>query len=270
MMLRSASILLFATLPGLAGAQAVGPAPGPARIVGGPGVGCIAGAVELPDTGPGWQTVRRSRSWYWGHPDTVRAMQALAARARAEGMPDIYMNDISKPRGGPMAGVHASHMTGLDADVWLDLTPKPQLSPAQRDDLDVPSLVLPDGSGTDPARWTPGHARLIRLATELPGVDRVLVNPAIKRQLCLTAGNDRGWLRLVRPWWGHAAHMHVHFRCPPGQPECRDFPAPPPPGDGCDASLQWWFDQPPRPATSGPPPRPPALPPACRAIVGAP
>ena len=29
-----------------------GPAPGPPRIVGGAGAGCIAGAVELPPTGP--------------------------------------------------------------------------------------------------------------------------------------------------------------------------------------------------------------------------
>ncbi len=30
----------------------------PARIVGGPGGGCIAGAVELPAAGPGYQTIR--------------------------------------------------------------------------------------------------------------------------------------------------------------------------------------------------------------------
>ena len=78
---------------------------------------------------------------------------------------------------------------------------------------------------------------------------------------------DRGWLRLVRPWYGHNAHMHIHFRCPPNQPECHDQ-APPPPGDGCDASLAWWFEQldaPPKPVA---PPRPPVpLPAACTAIL---
>ena len=96
----------------------------------------------------------------------------------------------------------------------------------------------------------------------------VLVNPAIKRQLCLEATGDRTWLRVVRPWYGHASHMHIHFRCPANQAECRDQP-PPPPGEACDASLQWWFDQldaPQRPAISTPP-RAPKLPAACAAIL---
>ena len=170
-----------------------------------------------------------------------------------------------------MAGIHASHMLGLDADVWLDVTPKPALTIAQRDALEVPSLVRPDGQGTDPTRWTPAHAALIRLATELPRVDRVLVNPAIKRQLCETAGPDRAWLHMVRPWFGHAAHMHIHFRCPPGQSECKDIPSAIPPGDGCDATLESWFNRPPVAASAAsPPPRPPALPAACRPIMAAP
>ncbi len=255
--------LLAILFPSLAWAEE------PLRIVGGPGGGCIAGAVALPEAGPGFQTIRASRSFFWGAPGTIAALQLLAREARAAGLPDLYMNDISKPRGGPFPGVHASHMLGLDADVWLDVRPKPPLTPAQRDGLEVDSLVRPDGRGIDAARWRPQHEALIKLATGLPGVDRVLVNPAIKRQLCLTVTGDRSWLHAVRPWYGHAAHMHIHFHCPANQPECTDA-APPPPGDGCDASLQWWFDQldaPPKPA---PPPRPVVLPAACAAIMAGP
>ena len=237
------------------------------RIVGGPGGGCIAGAVELPPEGPGYQAVRASRSWFWGHPATIASVQALGRRSREAGLPTLYVNDISRPRGGPIAGVHSSHQLGLDADVWLDLDPKPARDAAALDAVEAESLVAADGRGVDPARWRPGHAALLRLAAGLPGVDRILVNPAIKRQLCLDAAGDRAWLRLVRPWYGHGAHMHIHFRCPPGQAECVDQ-TPPPPGEGCDASLAWWFEQldaPPRPA---PPPRPPApLPAACAAIM---
>lgn len=167
-----------------------------------------------------------------------------------------------------MAGLHASHMLGLDADVWLDVRPKAPLSLAQRNDVEVESLVTPDGRRVDPARWLPGTERLIRMATELPGVDRVLVNPAIKRELCETVA-DRSWLHLVRPWYGHSAHMHIHFHCPAGQTECRDQ-SPPPPGDGCDASLDWWFarlDQPAVPPPPGPPAAAPRLPAACAAIM---
>lgn len=239
----------------------------PVRIVGGPWAGCIAGAVELPSSGAGFVTIRQSRSSFWGAPWTVASLELLGRRAEAAGLGTLYMNDISLSHGGPMAGLHASHMLGLDADVWLDVRPKPPTSAAARNDVEVESLVTPDGRTVDPARWSPGTERLIRLATELPSVDRVLVNAAIKRQLCQSSV-DRSWLHLVRPWYGHSAHMHIHFRCPAGQLECRDQ-SPPPPGDGCDASLDWWFarlDQPAAP-TSGPPAGPPRLPAACAAIM---
>ena len=237
------------------------------RIVGGPGGGCIAGAVELPSEGPGFETIRASRSTYWGHPDTIAQLQLLALRAQQAGLPVLYMNDISRRLGGPTAGMHLSHMLGLDADVWLDTLPKPHLSVLQREGIEVVSVVADDQRGIDPRQWTPQHATLIRLAATLPGTDRVLVHAAIKRQLCQTVTGDRTWLRQVRPWYGHAAHMHIHFRCPANQPECTDQ-APPPPGDGCDASLQWWFDQLDEPAApAAARPAPARLPAACAAIL---
>jgi len=263
---RRAPLRVGAALGCLSLVAASGPAPGPLHIVGG-GAGCIAGAVELPDRGPGWETIRQSRSTFWGAPGTVAAIELLAGRARALGLPMLYINDFSRPRGGPTAGLHASHMTGLDADVSLDVTPKPRLSMAERDRVEPLSVVLPSGYGVDPVAWLPRDATLIRLATELPGVDRVLVNAAIKAELCREAGPDAAWLHRVRPWWGHRAHMHIHFRCPPGQDECRDLP-PIPAGTGCDATLQWWFDQIGKPAPPVAPARPPALPAACRAILG--
>jgi penicillin-insensitive murein endopeptidase len=261
-----ASLLLMAAGP-------LTPAPGPARIVGGGEAGCIAGAVRLPDTAPGMQTIRLSVSTFWGHPAVIDGLQVLARETKAAGLPDLYMNDISLPRGGPMAGVHASHQRGLDADVWLDVVGLHPVRPLpEREAIEPVSLVRADGRGVEPALWRPGHVTLIRLAATLPGVDRVLVNAAIKRQLCQIVTGDRSWLRRVRPWYGHASHMHLHFSCPSGQSECVDQ-APPPAGDGCDASLDWWFaqlDRPAAPKPAGPPPKPPALPAACRAIMAAP
>jgi penicillin-insensitive murein endopeptidase len=100
-------------------------------------------------------------------------------------------------------------------------------------------------------------------------VDRILINPAIKRQLCNEVRGDRTWLRLMRPWYDHAAHMHIRFRCPADQRDCVQA-APPPPGDGCDATLQWWFDQLDVPPKPSPPYRPPPLPDACKAVMAAP
>lgn len=169
-----------------------------------------------------------------------------------------------------MAWGHASHQTGLDVDIWLDLNPKPRVPASAREHIEVPSLVLRDGSAIDPARFTERHLRLIRLAAETPGVDRVLVNHNIKRELCRTHAGEP-WLRFVRPWRGHDEHIHLRIRCPIGQTECIDLP-PPPAGDGCDASLAWWSSPeanrpPPPPARPRPPP---SLPAACKAVLEAP
>ncbi|MDO9707900.1 penicillin-insensitive murein endopeptidase [Paracraurococcus lichenis] len=237
------------------------------RILGGTGLGCIAGAVALPPDGPGWQAVRLSRNRNWGHTALIETLRDLAGHARASGLPVLWIGDLGQPRGGPMPYGHASHQVGLDADIWLDLSPKPPLPPAQREQIEVASLVLPDETAVDPARWTPGHAALIRLAAELPGVDRVFVHHAIKRALCRTEAGAP-WLRRVRPWRGHDSHMHIRLRCPEGQPACRDQ-APPPPGDGCDASLDWWLTPEARQPSPRPPGPPPRLPEACRAVLEA-
>lgn len=249
-------------------AEASNPAPGPLHIVGGPNTGgCIAGAVRLPPEGPGFQTIHLDRSAFWGAPQTIARLELFGREAARAGLPTLLMEDISYPRGGPMQGGHVSHQIGLDADIALDMQTRPPLSAAERDSVEPRSMVRADGRDIDPAVWTPRVTTLLRIAAGLPEVDRILVNPAIKRQLCREVTGDRTWLSLVRPWYGHAAHMHIRFRCPAGQADCLQAPSPPP-GDGCDATLQWWFDQlnaPPRPSA---PYQPPPLPVACRAILG--
>jgi penicillin-insensitive murein endopeptidase len=129
-------------------------------------------------------------------------------------------------------------------------------------------MVRADQRGIDPTHWSPAVVTLLHLAASLPEVDRILINPAIKRELCDTVHGDRSWLRLMRPWYGHAAHMHIRFRCPPDQHDCVQA-APPPGGDGCDATLQWWFEQldaPPKPSA---PYHPTPLPAACKAVMAA-
>lgn len=253
-----------------AAAPPAGPAPGPLRIIGGPATGgCIAGAVRLPEQGPGFQTIHLSRSSFWGAPQTVAAVESLAAEAHAAGLGDLYVEDISRSRGGPLPGGHVSHQIGLDADIGLDPSPKKALTPATRETVELPSMVSPGLRTVDAAHWSPGVVTLLHLAATLPGVDRILVSAAIKRQLCTEVRGDRVWLRLIRPWYDHAAHMHIRFRCPVDQPDCVQAP-PPPAGDGCDATLQWWFDQldvPPKPSPPYHPPPPPA---ACAAVFAAP
>jgi penicillin-insensitive murein endopeptidase len=262
-----AAFLLMTSVPAVAGQE--GPAPGPLHIIGGPNTGgCIAGAVSLPPEGPGFQTIHLDLSAFWGAPQTIAHLELFGREAAAAGLPTLLMEDISRARGGPMPGGHVSHQIGLDADVGLDMRPRAPLSVVARDTVELRGMVRADGLDVDPGAWSPRVTALLHMAAGLPEVDRILVNPAIKRQLCREVTGDRSWLHLIRPWYGHAAHMHIRFRCPEGQADCVQAP-PPPAGDGCDATLQWWFDQLKAPAKPSAPYKPPPVPVACRAMLSA-
>ncbi len=58
--------------------------------------------------------------------------------------------------------------------------------------------------------------RLLRRAASYPQVERILVNPGIKKKLCDTVQGDRTWLRKIRPFWGHDYHFHMRIGCQPG------------------------------------------------------
>ncbi len=70
----------------------------------------------------------------------------------------------------------------------------------------------------DPKIWTEAHGRLILRAASYSQVERVLVNPAIKKALCENKAFPREHLRKVRPYWGHHFHMHIRMACPKDSP----------------------------------------------------
>ena len=245
-------------------AAAVAPAPGPARAIGGHAGGCLSGAEPLAPRGRGWAVARPERGRHWAHPRAIAFVEHLADAAAAAGWPGLAIGDIAQPRGGPMPSGHRSHQTGLDIDILF--------RPLGREAAPQParSMVGPGGRTLAP-HWRAGHARLLELAARAPGVDRIFVNPAIKAGLCRSApAQGRGWLRRIRPWWGHDAHFHVRLACPGGETACEMQP-PPPPGDGCDATLAWWFTpEALSPATAGvrtAAPRRAELPAACGALA---
>jgi penicillin-insensitive murein endopeptidase len=135
---------------------------------------------------------------------------------------------------------HASHQLGIEADIWLTPMPVRRLGREERDEMAAEDLVAAGGRDVDRRVWRPEHLKLLETAAKSPGVERIFVNAAIKQALCREAGADRGWLRLIRPWWEHRRHFHLRLACPPGDPECHNPVPPPPPGDGCD-QLAWWF-----------------------------
>lgn len=241
------------------------PAAGASGAIGYYANGCIRGAVALPLDGPGWRVLRPQRNRNWGHPDLIAALRELARRVRAATGKAMLVADITQPRGGPATG-HASHQVGLDADVRFQLVPDRPLDPVLRQEGTELSMLADGAKEIDRSRWTADQVVLLRTAAEMPSVERIFVNPVIKRELCQTATGDRRWLAKIIPWYGHDDHMHVRLRCPADSPDCRPQ-APLSADDGCGAALAWWFTSEPyrRPTARGPVKRPDP-PAACLAL----
>ena len=218
------------------------PALGKAMAVGYYPSGCLQGGVELPTTGPTWQVMRVSRNRNWGHPELVNFLERFAPiAAKVTGWHGILVGDMAQPRGGPLPFGHKSHQIGLDVDIWFMPMPDCVLSKEERDNISASNLVAADGKHINPENWSSADVAFIRTAAEQPNVERVLVNAAIKRELCRVESNDdKSWMSKVRPWYGHADHIHVRLKCPADSPNCRAQPAVPS-GDGCDKSLNSWF-----------------------------
>jgi penicillin-insensitive murein endopeptidase len=248
------------------------PAPGPAQSIGFYSAGCLQGAEALPFDGPGYEVIRISRDRYWGQPAMLQYIQDLTAKVRAAGQAPLYIGDIGQPRGGPAPNGHASHQIGLDADIWFEREPGPHRPPADRENPRLRSLVRADDSGIDDTVFNQQHALLLRLAAQMPHVDRIFVNKFIKQRLCEIVGGDRSWLNKLVVWAGHDEHFHVRLHCPPGNPKCQPQAAYYK-DDGCGAPLEIWFTHPPvtlPPPGSKMPPYRPKLPAACAAVLNAP
>ncbi len=244
--------------------------------------GCQSGAVALPTDGPTWQAMRLSRNRRWGNPAMISLLEQFSRDAAGLGWgTGILVGDISMPRGGPMPSGHASHQIGLDADIWFMPKPQRPLSPAQREDIPFTSMLDKSKFLTvDSRRWSPTHARLVMQAASYPQVQRVFVNPAIKKKLCETWTGDRSLLGKVRPVYGHDEHFHIRMNCPPGAAGCERQASTPSTDDCNSKALAWWFTKepwaPPKPADPNKKPVKPRqvmlsnLPKACAAVLSAP
>ncbi|WP_137701297.1 penicillin-insensitive murein endopeptidase [Marimonas lutisalis] len=205
---------------------------------GGYAKGCLAGGVELPETGPTWQAMRLSRNRNWGHPETIDFIQDLSRKAASQpGWNGLYIGDISQPRGGPMLSGHRSHQIGLDIDIWMLPAQRLNLSRSQRESISSVSLRRAKGAYVN-SNWTRAHHEIIKAAASDRRTARIFVFPGAKAQMCKDEKGNRAWLRKVRPWWGHHYHFHVRLNCPRGMRGCENQAAPPP-GDGCKEAQEW-------------------------------
>jgi penicillin-insensitive murein endopeptidase len=218
------------------------PVPGSARSIGGYSAGCVAGAARLPTEGDGSLLMRPGRHRHFGHPQLVDFIRTLGAAIVKQQLGAIVIGDLGQPRGGPAPDGHASHQSGLDADLWYPHAQTergvPDGARERRALRALPVANFPRQKLTE--HWSPRVTRVLQLASADVRVDRIFVNPMIKRALC-TSETDRAWLRKLRPWWGHDAHFHVRLGCPKDSPDCRPQPALAA-GDGCE-QVDWWFSK---------------------------
>lgn len=217
-------------------------APGPVSVIGGTANGCIRGAQSLPAQGEGFVSLRRHRNRYYGHPQTLALIEDLGRALSARTSSVMMVGDLSQPRGGLMSSSHRSHQNGLDVDIWFRLSESPERAESAYPEARNPrSLVAADGVSLTSA-WGPQQRFLLQQTAEDPRVDRIFVNPTIKRALCQEVRGARKWLSRLRPWWGHDAHFHVRLQCPQDSPLCQRQ-APLSTDPGCGPELAWWFSE---------------------------
>lgn len=212
-----------------------------ARALGFYSKGCLAGGVQLAETGPTWQAMRLSRNRNWAHPAMIAFIQRLGKEAQKQGWAGLYVGDMSQPRGGPMTTSHQSHQVGLDVDIWMLPPKRLDLTRAERESLSSISVRTDDQKNIN-ANWTPAHMAILKAASKDKAVDRIFVAAAVKIAMCKDAGKDRKWLAKIRPLYGHNTHFHVRLKCPQGSGKCeKQTPVSAiSKGDGCDKTLTWW------------------------------
>lgn len=238
--------------------------------------GCLAGGKALPLSGATWQVMRPSRNRYYGRAKLVAFIQRISKKVAANtSWPGLLIGDMSQPRGGPMLKGHASHQVGLDADIWLRPMPTAEMNMQAREQIMSTNLLAANRTDLN-EYYNKNTLEVLRIFATDPEVERVLVNPAIKRRICMDATGDRGWLQKVRPVWGHDYHTHIRLGCSGSDGSCKSQ-ADVVPGDGCGKALDWWFTPGrlfPKPPAKPPKPAPPltlaGMPKQCAAVLNGP
>ncbi|GAA5524892.1 penicillin-insensitive murein endopeptidase [Microbulbifer aestuariivivens] len=252
------------------------PSSQPSASIGSYTNGCLAGAEAMTLRGKGFQLMRTGRNRHFAHPDTIRFLKDFSRRVARNQLGRLQIGDMSMPRGGPFTFGHRSHQMGLDIDIWYSQDWRAQQRPLtswERDNISAVPLADEQEHRLLEENWDTRIPKILRIASEDERVARIFVHPTIKRKMCALAGDDKEWLRKVRPWWGHNYHFHVRLACPGDDANCK--PQRPPSGDPCGADLDWWFSDEfyamlrgEAPTPERPKPRP--LPQQCQQVLTAP
>ena len=198
------------------------------QSIGAPWSGRLRDAAQLPE-GEGYVIRRPWRSY--GTRATVEYVEHVLGDV-VDRFPDIHViavGDISAQQGGRISE-HNSHQSGRDIDVGLIYTKKPANYPTSfvtgtADNLDFEATFVLLEEFAKTAKQTAG-AQVIFLDFNVQG---------LLYKWALENGEDEEYLGrlfqyphgrgssegIVRHEPNHTDHMHVRFRCPPGDSACR-------------------------------------------------
>jgi penicillin-insensitive murein DD-endopeptidase len=197
---------------------------GAQRILGTYSAGCLFGATAMPLSGPGYRQMEAARNKFYGHRDLIAFLKEFGQKNLQAKLGELYLADLGPPRGGPMMTGHNSHQIGLDVDIRFD----------------EKQNTMVDGNKIS-SRWTQKQVRLLAMAASDARVERIFVNPIIKKEVCKNRGAHKNWIYKLRPWWGHDEHFHVRLHCPKNELGCLRQNPVDQSEDSCEKDLAWWF-----------------------------
>ena len=236
----------------LAGALALAAAPDRSRAassasatqsIGSYTAGCIRNSAAIPMEGEGFQVIRPGRGRYFANPETIEFILDLGKRVNENANGIILIGDVAQQTGGPMLDEHSSHQTGLDADILYWQHPialQRSLTSQERENIFPQSVLNDQRTGVDDFKWDERIGKIVKTAASYADVDRIFVNPFVKRKLCSEYPGEL-WLAKLRPWFGHDGHFHVRLKCPAGNLSCVPQEPINTHDTGCGSDLASWF-----------------------------
>ncbi len=205
--------------------------------------GCIRNATPLPSDGEGFQVIRPGRGRFYANPAMIDYIKSLSQKVHEELQGILLIGDVTQKTGGPMLDEHSSHQTGLDADILFRQHPialKRTLTGVERAHIHPQSVLTEDGIEVDEFKWDDKMGEILKFAASDVRVDRIFVNPVIKRKICGEYPGEK-WLGKIRPWYGHDGHFHVRLKCPFDNHLCEPQEPIDISNDGCGSDLASWF-----------------------------
>ncbi len=204
--------------------------------------GCVRNSEKLKETGDGYQVIRLSRNRFYGHPDLIEFIKYLGQKSKTSLNSTLLIGDLSQQSGGPLPSDHNSHQTGLDADIlYLNHNNgnNTLLTILQREEIEPISVLNPDKTKINKDIWSDTNSTLLKFAADYKKVQRIFVNPLIKKKLCEDHKGEI-WLSKIRPWYEHDGHFHIRLRCPEESFLCEKQKHVEV-GSGCGEDLEQWF-----------------------------